>query len=102
MSKRKGTRAEHKSIALLESLGYRVTRAAGSLGVWDLIGIGDLDIVLVQVKCNRPAGPAERKAMQEFKAPHNALKLQHVWYDRVRKPDVACCIGDEWIWQPLN
>jgi 5-methylcytosine-specific restriction endonuclease McrA len=36
-SKRKGTRNEHRSRLLLEAAGYAVTRAAGSLGVWDLI-----------------------------------------------------------------
>jgi hypothetical protein len=32
VSKAKGTRNEHRSIALLEASGYRCTRSAGSLG----------------------------------------------------------------------
>jgi len=33
--KRKGTRNEHRSMALLERAGYRCTRSAASLGEWD-------------------------------------------------------------------
>ena len=39
-AKVKGTRNEHRSIALLEASGYRCTMAAASLGAWDVIGIG--------------------------------------------------------------
>jgi hypothetical protein len=39
-AKRKGTRNEHRSIALLESAGYRCSRSAASLGEWDIVGIG--------------------------------------------------------------
>lgn len=49
-AKRKGTRNEHRSIVLLEHAGYRCSRSAASLGVWDIIGIGPVDVVLVQVK----------------------------------------------------
>jgi hypothetical protein len=41
--KRKGTNREHRSIALLEAAGYRCTRAAASLGVWDVVAIGSQD-----------------------------------------------------------
>ena len=46
----KGARNERRSMALLEAAGYQCTRAAASLGAWDLIGIGSTDVVLVQVK----------------------------------------------------
>jgi Holliday junction resolvase len=45
-TKRKGTRNEHRSKALLEAAGYAVCRAAASLGAWDLIGIGSAEVVL--------------------------------------------------------
>ena len=48
--KRKGTRNEHRSAEILEAAGYRVTRAAASLGAWDLIGVSGNDFVLVQVR----------------------------------------------------
>lgn len=88
MSKRKGTRNEHRSGKLLEAAGYRVTRAAASLGEFDLIGISSFDIVLLQVKSNRNASPAEREAMRMFAAPSCARKLIHIWHDRQRIPEV--------------
>jgi Holliday junction resolvase len=36
----KGARNERRSMALLEAAGYQCTRAAASLGAWDIIGIG--------------------------------------------------------------
>jgi len=51
-AKRKGTRNEHRSMRLLEAAGYSVTRAAASLGDWDIIAIGPVDVILVQVKSN--------------------------------------------------
>ena len=87
-SKRKGSKNEHRSIKLLESAGYACTRAAASLGVFDLVGIGPTDIVLVQVKTRDWPGTAEMEAIQLFKAPANAKKLIHRYRDRVRMPDV--------------
>jgi Holliday junction resolvase-like predicted endonuclease len=49
-AKAKGRRNEHRSMALLEAAGYRCTRSAGSLGEWDIIGIGPTDVVLCQVR----------------------------------------------------
>jgi Holliday junction resolvase-like predicted endonuclease len=49
-AKDKGRRSEHRSMALLEAAGYRCTRSAGSLGEWDIIGIGRAHVVLCQVK----------------------------------------------------
>lgn len=60
-SKAKGSRNEHRSQALLEAAGYRVTRAAGSLGAWDLIGSGTTAVV-VQVKTRDWSGRLERQA----------------------------------------
>ena len=49
-SKAKGTRNEHRSIRLLEAAGYACTRAAASLGAWEIIGIGSTEFVACQ--CN--------------------------------------------------
>ena len=89
MSKRKGTRNEHRSKALLETAGYAVCRAAASLGVWDLIGIGPTGFVLVQCKSNRPPSPAERETLRMFAGPQNCMRLIHVWHDRERVPRVT-------------
>jgi Holliday junction resolvase len=88
MSARKGRRNEHRSREILEAAGYEVTRAAASKGVWDLIGLGEHDIVLVQVKTNAWPSALEWEAMKLSKAPPNARKIVHRWRDRVAVPDV--------------
>ena len=87
-AKRKGTRNEHRSIALLEANGYRCTRAAASLGAWDVVGIGSTDVVLLQVKTRDWPGSVEMETLQEFPVPMNTRKLIHRWRDRQRLPDV--------------
>ena len=86
--KAKGTRNEHRSIRLLEAAGYACTRAAASLGAWDIVGIGSTDIVLCQAKTRDWPGAAEMKALKLFRAPENCRKLVHRWRDRERMPDV--------------
>lgn len=86
--KRKGNRLEHKSRRLLEAAGYRVTRAAGSLGTFDLVGISSVDILLVQVKGRDWASALEMESIREFPAPPNCRKLVHRWRARQRTPDV--------------
>ncbi len=87
-AKRKGTRNEHRSIRLLEADGYRCTRAAASLGAWDIIGIGSADMVLVQVKTNAWPGSTEIETLTEFRCPQNCRRLIHRWRDRLRLPDI--------------
>jgi hypothetical protein len=87
-AKAKGTRNEHRSMRLLEAAGYSVTRAAASLGAWDIIGIGSTDLVLCQVKTRDWPGLAEMEVLKLFAAPPNARKLVHRWRDRQRVPDV--------------
>ena len=86
--KRKGARNERRSMALLEAAGYRCTRAAASLGAWDVIGIGSADIVLVQVKTRDWPSASEMEALRLFPAPPNCRKLVHRWRDGQRMPDV--------------
>jgi Holliday junction resolvase len=87
-AKAKGTRNEHRSMRLLQAAGYSVTRAAASLGAWDIIGIGSTDVVLVQVKTRDWPGSAEMEILREFKTPANTRKLVHRWRHRQRTPDV--------------
>jgi Holliday junction resolvase-like predicted endonuclease len=87
-AKAKGSRNERRSRALLEAAGYQVTRAAGSLGEWDLIGISASDLVLVQVKTRDWPGTLERLALAECAAPPHTRKLLHRWRDGARTPDV--------------
>ena len=87
-AKRKGSRNEHRSIAILEAAGYRCTRSAGSLGEWDIVAIGSTDVVLCQVKTRDWPGAVEMETLQRFPAPSNSRKLIHRWRDRQRVPDV--------------
>jgi hypothetical protein len=87
-AKAKGSRNERRSIALLEASGYCCMKAGASLGVFDVIGIGPEDILLVQVKSNRWPLEREMAALGEFQAPANARKLVHRWVDRQRLPDI--------------
>jgi hypothetical protein len=73
---------------LLEAAGYSVTRAAASLGAWDIVGIGSADVVLLQVKSNSWPGTVEMEALKNFLCPRNCRKLIHRWRDRQRFPDV--------------
>jgi len=88
MSKRKGTRNEHGSIRLLEAAGYSCTRSAGSLGVFDLVGIGKTDVVLVQVKTRDWPSTDDLEVLRDFSCPPNCRKLVHRWRDRIHLPDV--------------
>jgi len=87
-AKAKGGKNERRTMRLLESSGYAVTRAAASLGVFDVVGISATDFVLVQVKSNRWPDAAEMESIKGFRAPANCRKLAHRWRDRVRLPDV--------------
>jgi Holliday junction resolvase len=87
-AKAKGTRNEHRTMQLLEATGYACTRAAASLGAWDVIGIGTADIVLVQVKTRDWPSSEEMEQLRIFRAPTNARKLIHRWRDRCQLPDV--------------
>lgn len=87
-AKAKGSRNERRSIRLLEAMGYACTRAAASLGVFDLIAISPVDILLVQVKSNQWPRAEEMEQIKLFRAPPNTKKLVHRWVDRRRLPDV--------------
>ena len=87
-TKAKGTRAEHRSIRLLKASGYACTRAAASLGAWDIIGVGSTDFALVQVKTRDWPGSVETESLKSFPAPPNCRKLVDRWRDRQRAPDV--------------
>lgn len=87
-AKRKGTRNEHRSMQLLETAGYSCTRAAASLGEWDIVAIGSQDVILLQVKTRDWPGSVEMEGLKNFPCPPNCKKLVHRWRDRQRLPDV--------------
>jgi hypothetical protein len=87
-AKAKGTRNEHRSMRLLEAAGYACTRAAASLGIFDIVGIGTADFCLVQVKTTSWPGSEEMEEIRLFRCPPNTKKLVHRWMDRQRLPDI--------------
>lgn len=87
-AKRKGSRNEHRSMEILEKLGYRCSRSAASLGEWDIIGVSAADVVLVQVKTRDWPGREEMERLWAFPAPANCRKIVHRWRERQRTPDI--------------
>lgn len=86
-SKAKGNRAERRCMVILESAGYSCSRAAASLGIFDVIAIGAQDIRLVQVKSGtRYASGVEREQMTNFVAPANASREIWRFPDRCKAP----------------
>ena len=65
----------------LEALGYSCTRAAASLGAWDVIAIGADDSRLIQVKCNRRPGREEMKKLRSFRCADNVSREIWVYKD---------------------
>jgi len=91
MGNRKGSRAEHKTIRVLEAAGYCCTRAAGSLGAWDVIAIGPGDVRLVQVKSGKApyCSPAEREGLELFQVPPTGVRKElWRWRDWARAPEI--------------
>jgi Holliday junction resolvase len=87
-TKAKGTKNEHRSMTILEAAGYACTRSGASLGVFDIVGIGPTDVVLLQVKSNRWPSEVEMESIKNFPCPPICKRLVHRWRDRQRLPDV--------------
>ena len=86
-AKAKGARAEHRAIRILEAAGYSCTKAAGSLGMFDVIALGPHDIRCLQVKsgttyCSR----IEREMMRECVLPSNVTREIWRFPDRCKDP----------------
>ncbi len=87
-AKAKGSRNEYKTIRMLEAAGYICTKAGGSLGIFDVIGISSQDTVCVQVKSSRWPGSIEMESLQMFKKHERCRVLIHRWDDYAREPRV--------------
>ena len=74
-------------MALLESCGYVCTKAGGSLGLFDVIGIGARDIRLLQVKSGSAGcSPAAREQLKLTPVPANCSIEVWRFIDRRREP----------------
>ena len=83
-----GRSREYRTMKLLEAAGYECIRAAGSHGTWDVVGVNNSSIVLVQVKFNHMPTLAEIEKMEEALAPDNAVKLIHLYKKGQHAPEV--------------
>lgn len=86
--KAKGSKNERRSRDYMERLGYSVTKAGGSLGLWDLVAVGATRIVLIQTKSNRNPGSAEMQRLKDFVCPKWCDKVVHRWDDRTSEPKI--------------
>lgn len=75
----RGRSYEYKTIKILEAAGYDCTRAAGSHGVWDVLGFSRWGSVVCQVKVGRGIAPAELETARDYPVPANCTKLIHEW-----------------------
>ena len=85
----KGARNERRSMAVLESAGYRCTRSAASLGAWDIIGISHRDVVLCQVKTRDwPGSGGDGDASRVYLTAHLPQDRASLATSAERLPDV--------------
>jgi Holliday junction resolvase len=85
--KAKGTRAEHRAIRLLEAAGYVCTRAGGSLGLFDVIAVGQTDVRLIQVKAGGEyLSGVERESITGLTLPANVSREVWRFPDRCKAP----------------
>lgn len=85
--KRKGTRAEHRAMRILEAAGYVCTRASASLGLFDVIAVGPSDVRLIQVKAGtKYLSGVEREQIVALPVPRNVTRECWRFPDRCRTP----------------
>lgn len=102
---RKGGARERLVKSQLEGQGWCVVKAAGSLGVFDLIALHpDNNIcLLIQVKSNKLPGVPERERIMSFLVPNYCQKL--IWRindGKPKEPEIYVCgrnmtrVSHEW------
>lgn len=66
-----------------------MSKSGGSLGAFDLIGIGLERVLLVQCKTNRRPSTEELVEILKFRIPPSGVSKQvHIWVDRQKYPVV--------------
>ena len=79
--KAKGSRVERKVKRWYEERGYAVCKSGGSLGLFDLIAIGHLEVIGIQCKSQAWPGPQERLALEVFARGNAHIKVQCTRWD---------------------
>ena len=82
--KAKGSRNELRTKTLFEDAGGKLTKAGGSLGVFDLVGHWHKNPLYIQCKTNSRIPRKERVILDDElrNCPETSLVLEWVWYDR--------------------
>jgi hypothetical protein len=78
-----GRDREYQAMRYLEKWGYVCVRAAGSHGLWDVIGRNRDRFVLAQVKYNCKPSAAELREMVDDPVPRGTIKMVLIY--RFRK-----------------
>lgn len=90
----RGRKAEYKVVEVLKKQGYEAFRTAGSKGPFDVMGLNDREVILVQVKRGRKKRSTRdaRALLAALPTPPGVKKEIWVWVDRqgfVRKEVVS-------------
>ena len=94
-TKKKGNNREYKTIKFLEDNGFKCTRSAASLGIFDIIGVSPDSVMMIQVKSNRKPNKKEMDTLNNFfdiRCPNCNFKIGkrylYIWKDYQRKPEI--------------
>jgi hypothetical protein len=104
-NRKKGDRAEYKTIKLMRENGYYCVRSAGSMGPFDVVAIpkDDGPTILIQSKSFKPVKYVKKdktvsiylpnydaviQAVKDFKVSWMCRKEIWKWKDRAREPEV--------------
>jgi len=84
-----GYNIERKAIEELRNSGYYTVRSGGSKGIWDIVGIGPENFILIQAKKMKVKKGSfigvtkeEIDVLRKFKVPHNCKKYIWLWRNR--------------------
>lgn len=80
-----GTRKERELKDYYEKIGHLVTRAGGSLGMFDLIAISDSTVRLIQVKATHGKYLSYKKDLEDIKklkVPFSCIKIVAEWKNK--------------------
>lgn len=95
--KGKGSVWEREIIKMLEFDGRTCTRAAGSMGMWDIVAFNRDGILLIQAKCNGWGSLKERNDMIKFKCPGNTIRAIWRKNDRELAPIIYTPYRGYWV-----
>lgn len=80
-------KSEARTRAWLERNGFYAVRAAGSLGLFDLVGLRTDSLLLIQAKCNQGPRKDEYEKLRGFtNYPSSGKKLVFIWKAWQRDP----------------